>query len=154
MEAKTRTPLRSNSQSIDRELNEMLDLEKQVVGRTCICTDERMMLHYNLAEPGHPEQPDRIKRIMAALKEKNLFQQCTSIESRYATEDEITLCHTKEYIDSLKELKKKTNEELIKMSNNLNSVYFNSETYECALLAAGCLLNVTDQVCSKNVKKK
>jgi histone deacetylase 6 len=88
---------------------------------------------------------------MAALRDKNLYQQCTPIESRYATEEEIQLCHTKDYIEKIKLLKKKTIEELLAMSKNPDSVYYNSETYECALLAAGCVINCVDQVCSKKV---
>jgi histone deacetylase 6 len=88
---------------------------------------------------------------MMALKDKGLYQQCTSINSRFATEEEIQLCHTKDYIERIKELKTKTNEELLEMSRNPDSVYYNSETYECALLAAGCVMNCVDQVCSKNV---
>jgi histone deacetylase 6 len=86
-----------------------------------------------------------------ALKDKGLYQQCAAIDSRYALEAEIELCHSKEYIERIKALKSKTREELLEMSHNPDSVYYNSETYECALLAAGCVVSCVDQVCSKNV---
>ncbi len=49
-DSKIRTPMRS-AQSIERELTAILDEETKLSSRTCVCTDERMMLHYNLAEP-------------------------------------------------------------------------------------------------------
>ncbi len=78
-----------------------------------------------------------------------MYEQCAEIESRHATEGEIELCHTRSYIEKLKTLKEKSEEELKNMSKNMDSVYYHSETYECALLATGCILNVVDQVCSK-----
>lgn len=147
-----RTPGRPASNSAEKDLNEALETESRLTGRTCICTDDRMTLHFHPADKSHPEQPDRIRRIMAALKEKNLFQECTSIESRQAREEEIELCHTKSYIEEVRGLKNKSGEELMDMSiHNRNSVYFNVDTYDCALWATGCLLNVVDQVCSKKV---
>ena len=45
-------------------------------------------------------------------------------------------------------------EELIQLSQNKNSVYYHWETYECACLATGCLLQVVDDVCNKKVAWK
>lgn len=116
--------------------------------RTCICSDEKMMMHANIIEPHHPERPDRIKRILETLKQRDLYQRCGVLNSRTATDDEIMLCHQKEYIDKLKTLHSKTREELIEMSRNVDSVYYNTYTFECATLAAGCVLSVVDAVCS------
>ena len=49
-ELRTRTPMRTN-QLIDKEFNEILDQDNFIKGRTCLCTDEKMMLHYNLLDP-------------------------------------------------------------------------------------------------------
>lgn len=46
-------------------------------------------------------------------------------------------------------LKSKSINELEEMSRNMNSVYFNKKTFECATLATGSLLSVVDNVCSK-----
>jgi acetoin utilization deacetylase AcuC-like enzyme len=99
----------------------------------------------------HPERPERIIRIINTLKEKNLYQRCKVLNSRYAIDQELELCHKKNYIEYLRKLKSKSKNELIEMTNNPDSVYFHWETFECALLATGCLLSVVDEVCSKKV---
>jgi hypothetical protein len=49
---RTRTPLRSNQTNLGRrELDDILEQDYVNQGRTCLCTDERMMLHYNLLDP-------------------------------------------------------------------------------------------------------
>lgn len=74
---------------------------------------------------------------------------CGKVKSRHATDDELTLCHPQAYINELRQLKHKSISELEEMSRNMNSVYFNSKTFECATLATGSLLSVVDGVCSK-----
>jgi hypothetical protein len=48
-------------------------------------------------------------------------------------------------------LKDKTHEELIEMTKNPHSVYYNWSTFDAASLAAGCLLEIVDEVCLKKV---
>lgn len=97
----------------------------------------------------HPENPDRVTRIIAKLKEHGLYEQCEELPSRRATDDELKLCHTDNYIAELKTYKSKSMDELIECSQNVHSVYYHWDTFECATLAAGCLLNVMDNVCTK-----
>jgi hypothetical protein len=137
----------------DKDLNEKLEnininINNVPSKRTCICSDEKMMMHANIIEPNHPERPDRIKRILETLKQRQLYQRCGILNSRSANDDEIMLCHEKDYIDKLKTLHSKTRDELIEMSRNMDSVYYNTYTFECATLAAGCVLSVVDAVCS------
>ncbi len=88
---------------------------------------------------------------MDYLKTEGLYERCGRLESRYATDDEIKLCHDESYINSIKELKTKSQQELVEMTKNPNSVYYHWNTFECASLATGCLLSVVDAVCSKQV---
>ncbi len=74
---------------------------------------------------------------------------CGKVESRYAKDEELNLCHPIEYINDLRSLKSKTINELEELSNNKNSVYYNKKTFECATLSTGCLLSVVDAVCTK-----
>ena len=90
---------------------------------------------------------------MGKLKEDNLYELCTELDSRKATVDELKLCHTDDYIKEVQAFKSKNMEELIQLSQNKNSVYYHWETYECACLATGCLLQVVDDVCNKKVDK-
>lgn len=101
----------------------------------------------------HPERPDRIKRIIETLKEKKLYDRCQELKSRFATENEIKLCHENSYIDNIKSVRDKTDDELKELSKNPNSVYYHSSTFDCALLATGSLLQVVDQVCTNKVNK-
>ncbi len=97
----------------------------------------------------HPESPERIERILNLLKERGLYDQCARVTSRYSTDEELNLCHPQGYIDNLRSLEKKTLPELEEMSRNMNSVYYNKKTFECATLSTGCLLSVVDAVCTK-----
>jgi acetoin utilization deacetylase AcuC-like enzyme len=107
-----------------------------------------MMRHFSLLNPLHPEKPERIKAIVDMLKEKGLWQRCNELGSRHATDEELLMCHENAYIQRIKSLADKSKEELIELTRNPNYVYFHSETFECATLATGCLLQVVDQVCS------
>ena len=101
----------------------------------------------------HPEKPDRIKRILDTLRATGVYERCKKLDSRAATLDELKLCHTEEYINSIKKLRSKTREELQELTRNPHSVYYHWDTFTCASLATGCLLEVVDAVCSKKVTK-
>lgn len=88
---------------------------------------------------------------MDAIKSNNLYEKCLKLKSRTAKIDELKLCHTQAYIDSIKQLKDLTQEELVEKSTNKDSVYYHWDTFECASTAVGCLLNVVDSVCNKKV---
>ena len=88
---------------------------------------------------------------MNLLREKGLYDDCAPLKSRSATEEELKLCHAPAYIDSLTKLNSKSNEELIQLSQNRDSVYYHKETLKFAKLATGCLLSVLDGVCSIKV---
>ena len=75
------------------------------------------------------------------LKERKLYNQCAELESRSATENELELCHPESYINELKTLKTKTTQELVELSKNVNSVYYNHDTLESATLATGLHYN-------------
>jgi acetoin utilization deacetylase AcuC-like enzyme len=46
----------------------------------------------------HPERPERYDAVAAALQKSGLFHDLTHIASRAATEDELLLCHTPQYL--------------------------------------------------------
>ena len=93
----------------------------------------------------------RIKHIIETLKKKMLYERCGEIESRHANEDDIALCHAKQYIQRIRKLRTKSTQELMEMSHNPDSVYYHSETYDSACLAVGCVLAVVDSVCTNKV---
>ena len=120
------------------------DLSVKYSQRTCIAYDEDMNKHKCLKS--HPERPTRITSIEKKLKDEGLFQECLHLESRSATEDELNLIHTKEYIETIKSTQNMSEKELSKMSEKYDSIYLTRETYEAARLAVGNVLQVVDCV--------
>jgi acetoin utilization deacetylase AcuC-like enzyme len=51
---------------------------------------------------GHPESPQRYQAVARALTAAGLTKTMTVIASRPATDDEILLCHTREYLETAK----------------------------------------------------
>ncbi|PIK47432.1 putative histone deacetylase 6, partial [Apostichopus japonicus] len=58
----------------------------------------------------------------------------------------LTLCHTESYIKELAETRKLSAEDLDRKQCEYNSIYLCPDSYDCALLATGSLLNVVDTV--------
>lgn len=113
--------------------------------RTCIVYDDDMRAH-KADSRGHPEDPDRITRIFDKHVELGLLERCLRVQSRHATESELQLIHSSKYVEEMKELPEKTVFDLRKLAWNYNSIYLCQETYNCALLATGSLLNVVHTV--------
>ncbi|PIK45158.1 putative histone deacetylase 6 isoform X1 [Apostichopus japonicus] len=135
--------------------------------RTCLVYDDRMKRHrigfgpfFHLltkktsqvvrtwmeANMSHPERPERISSIFKKHEEYGLVERCLRIEARHASIEELTLCHTESYIKELAETRKLSAEDLDRKQCEYNSIYLCPDSYDCALLATGSLLNVVDTV--------
>lgn len=57
--------------------------------------------HIGHAVEGHPEGPDRLQAVLALLEECGLRDRLEPIEPRDATDEELTLVHRPEYVESL-----------------------------------------------------
>jgi len=55
----------------------------------------------HLTGPWHPECPDRYSAIDKALLAAGLKKESNSLQPRYASPEEVLLCHTQEYLDLL-----------------------------------------------------
>jgi len=94
----------------------------------------------------HPESPERIRAIYEMLKEEKRLATLTVVPPRLATEKEIALIHTQEYIEQIKE------------SAGQARVYLDPDTstsprsYEVARLAAGGLLEAADKIMAGGVQ--
>lgn len=93
---------------------------------------------------GHPEAPERIRKIIERFVEYNLLDRMKSLPSRVANEDELLLVHTPDHVRSMKEVV--TMKNLQEAGDKFNSVYFHPSTYECATVSAGSVLQVVDEV--------
>src|SRR5205823_944237 len=67
--------------------------------RTGLCTDERFRAHHAPRE--HPERPERLVAIDAALDAAGLRARCVAVAARPATRAELLGAHAAGYIDAL-----------------------------------------------------
>ena len=68
--------------------------------RLSIVSNDLFLAHQN--PPGHPECPERLTSILGALESSGLMEKAVPAETRPATEEEITLVHSKPYFDMVK----------------------------------------------------
>ena len=111
--------------------------------KTAIIYDPVFLKHN---QPGHPENAYRLESILTGLREKNLFLNLENIESRSAEVDEISTCHTKEYINFVKEFCGKGGGYLDP------DTYSNHYSYEAAIKAVGGSIDLTTSVINGKLK--
>src|SRR5260221_2422087 len=95
----------------------------------------------HLTGPHHPESPGRCDAIIEALQADGIETVLTHIASRAASDEEILLCHTRDYI--------KTAQSDIRSGRKALSTGDTAiceTTWEIAMLAAGGVLNAVDAV--------
>ena len=90
---------------------------------------------------GHPERPERYDAVIHALEAAGLMPSLPRIQARAATEDEIALCHSRDYIHTAK---REIAAGLHELSTGDTNVGLRS--FEVALEAAGGVLNTVDAV--------
>lgn len=98
------------------------------------------------------EVPERLTKSYEALKTHGLVQRCKAVAVRQATEQEILLAHSEEYLEAVKQTPDMTVEELMVFSKKYNDVYFHQNIYHCAKLAAGATLQLVDSVMKREVR--
>ncbi|XP_069991653.1 uncharacterized protein HDAC6 isoform X4 [Penaeus vannamei] len=116
--------------------------------RLCLVYDEAMSNHHSLLEKEHPERPERTERIWKTLKQFGIIERATLLQSRYATQQELELIHTHEHVNLMASTSAQSEKELLSMQDKYKSIYLHPKSNEAALLAAGSLLQVIDDVCS------
>ncbi|KAH8716962.1 hypothetical protein GQ44DRAFT_775716 [Phaeosphaeriaceae sp. PMI808] len=122
--------------------------------KTGLVYDPRMRFHaelpnMTLMDDIHPEDPRRIHSIFEEIKQAGLVgssgtleddkneDHCWRIAIRPATKPEILMIHTEEHYDFVESLQYMTVGQLKDAAEELDSIYFNHATYECAKLAVG-----------------
>ncbi|XP_050461613.1 histone deacetylase 6 isoform X2 [Cataglyphis hispanica] len=133
---------------IDKKLNELILFTKlhKAPHKVCIVYDEKMQKHYNISDDTHPEKPTRISNIYNNHEKHGLLERCHLLQGRSATIEELSLVHSKNYIDSIKRTSTLKPKELEKQASDYNSVYLHTETWSSACMSAGCLLQMVDAV--------
>nr|XP_023691607.1 histone deacetylase 6 isoform X2 [Paramormyrops kingsleyae] len=125
------------------------EMPAQITG---LAYDQRMMEHHNMWDSHHPEQPQRISRIFSRHKELGLVSRCLRIPARLATEEELATCHSLEHIAKIKSTEGMKPRDLHRLGDEYNSIYISSESYRCALLAAGTCFNSAEAVLTGQVR--
>lgn len=122
-----------------------LDVPKQ---RTCLAYDKGMEKHISIFEKNHLERPERLSLSFERLQELGLTERCYLLKSRHATEEELKLVHSESIIKKLKASETMLRKELAQLNIQFPFIYICKDTYQAALLSAGCLLETVDSVLS------
>ena len=95
----------------------------------------------------HPERPERFDAVMDGLGEAGVLDQLSRLKGRVATEDELALCHTRQYI-ALTEREVAANSRTLSTGDTTIS----ERSREVAFEAVGGVLNAVDTVFADRAK--
>ena len=99
---------------------------------------------------GHPECPERAQMIELILKKTNLLGAENKLDPRLASEDDLLLCHTKEYIELVKKEAEQCGKDCAFLTTG--DVVISQDSFKVARLAVGAALTAVDAVMSKKAK--
>ncbi|MEP7355505.1 MAG: histone deacetylase [Acidobacteriota bacterium] len=97
--------------------------------------------------PGHPERPARYGAILDAFSTSGILERTLHLPSRSATEDEIALCHTRDYIATAQ-----ADIQSGKLELSTGDTTVSAQSLEVALKATGGVLNAVDAVMRSQVR--
>jgi acetoin utilization deacetylase AcuC-like enzyme len=97
--------------------------------------------------PGHPERPERYDAVRSGLEREALVRDAVRIETRRASEDEIAMCHARDYIAVVKR-------DVARGLHDLSTgdTAISPKSLDVALLASGGVMNAVDAVISGKAK--
>lgn len=95
---------------------------------------------------GHPESPRRLDAMTKSLTAANITARTTPIARRRATEEEILLCHSRDYLETVRD-----EVDAGKPDLSTGDTAICPKSFEVALAAAGGVLNAVDAVMSGKV---
>ncbi|XP_062855523.1 histone deacetylase 6 [Trichomycterus rosablanca] len=131
--------------------NMSLQVKPKAVGTGLVYSDVFTRYHC-LWDSSHPECPERVTAIIKTMETEGLRSRCVPVETRSACEEELTLVHTKEYVDLMKSTQTMTEEELKSVSDRYDSVYLHPDSFSCACLASGSVLQLVDKVMTSELR--
>ncbi|KAM4678541.1 polyamine deacetylase HDAC10 [Discoglossus pictus] len=117
---------------------------------TALVYDEEMMSYKLLWDDPECaiEVPERLSASYEKLQHYDLVKRCVRIPVREASEEEITLVHSQEYLEVVKTTPTMNEEELKETSQKYIAAYFHQNSYRCAKLSLGGTLQLIDVVMS------
>ncbi len=120
----------------------MDDLPGRPIG---LCSDERFLEH--LTPPGHPERPDRVRRLVQHLRETGLLGRLQQIPPRAARTEDLEAVHTRDHILRIRRICEEGGGTL-----DAGDTHASPASYRVALLAAGSVLSCIDAVLTGSVR--
>ncbi|KAJ6110855.1 histone deacetylase [Penicillium sp. IBT 16267x] len=130
-----------------------------------LCYDSEMRYHCEIRPTAdlHPEDPRRIFYIYDELCQAGLVDDPTSarplapqtlrrILARRATQQEISTVHTEAHYDFVKSTTDMSDDELLLLEAQRDSIYFNQLTFEASRLSAGGAIETCLAVARRDVK--
>ncbi|XP_053678783.1 histone deacetylase 6 isoform X2 [Anopheles nili] len=115
--------------------------------RVCYVYDELMLEHRNNNEKWHPEQPERIIKIIQSLTvDYQLTKRMKRLIGRLCTTDELRLVHDSKHINLIEEICESSM--IQQTADQFTSIYFHPRTNDSARMAAGSVLEVVAEVLS------
>lgn len=97
-------------------------------------------------QPGHPENSKRLESIITQLEEKELFGELRLLNSRPAEFNELTICHTKEYVEYVQKYCENGGGYLDP------DTYSNKYSFTAASAAVGSSIDLTNAVINGDLK--
>ncbi|XP_015449495.1 histone deacetylase 10 isoform X2 [Pteropus alecto] len=98
------------------------------------------------------ECPERLTTTLERLRQRGLEQRCLRLAAREASEAELGLVHSPEYVALLRETQALGTGALKALSGQYDAVYFHPSTFHCARLAVGAGLQLVDAVLTGTVR--
>ncbi|XP_060980251.1 polyamine deacetylase HDAC10 isoform X4 [Dama dama] len=98
------------------------------------------------------ECPERLTTALERLQQQGLEQRCLRLAAREASEAELGLVHSPEYVALLRGTQALGTRELQALSKQYDAVYLHPSTFHCARLAAGAALQLVDAVLTGAVR--
>ncbi|MEO7652217.1 MAG: histone deacetylase [Bryobacteraceae bacterium] len=96
---------------------------------------------------GHPERPERYDAVRKALDDSGIMKTALQVRARPATDDELALCHTREYIQIARRDITSGFSMLSTGDTNIGA-----RTLDVALAATGGVLNAVDELAAGHAR--
>src|ERR1051325_4952376 len=105
------------------------------------------MYRERLAGREHPERPERFDAVVHGLRKAGLLDRLGRVDRRAATEEDLLLCHTKEYLRTAKRDVESGQSHLSTGDTDITS-----NSWEIATMAVGGALSAVDAVMTGRVR--
>lgn len=112
--------------------------------KTAFYTHPNFSLHFN--GDGHPESPQRLKAITAAVREAEIWDELAHLSFQPATELDLARCHTQAHINRVKALAQSGGGQLD------GDTRVGPDSFHVAMLASGAAIAATRAVLSGEIK--